>query len=88
MSNYNILIPIPIYSFVVYETHRPEGDEISDEKSPNKGQEEVYFDAGIQINLTAEDLQEAGYHNDRTPWQEAEDSKLLAFAKNSQLTWN
>ena len=39
------------------------------------------------MNLTIEDLQQAGYHNDRTPWTEKEDYLLTKLGAKNDMTW-
>lgn len=39
------------------------------------------------MNITAEDLLKAGYHNARNSWTEAEDQLLTKWAKHGDLSW-
>ena len=85
---YNILIPIPIYHSTLTSPSTTLLEKDSSQQSPGSETKSVIEETGIEINLTVNDLLEAGYHNDRTPWSEEEDAKLLSFAKKNELTWN
>ena len=39
------------------------------------------------INLTAEDLEKAGYENNKKPWTEEEDEKLRSLRDSEHLDW-
>jgi hypothetical protein len=39
------------------------------------------------LNITKDDLINAGYNQKRNPWTEEEDKKLLELAKEKKLDW-
>ena len=84
----NILIPIPIYHSTTSISSPTPIDTDSTPQSPRSESKQTNEEIGIEINLLACDLQRAGYHNDRTPWTEEEDLKLLELCKTNDKTWN